>query len=193
MIKLFWAEFKSKFDLQPLEGIRRQCLEWDRPDPDMHEEFLSPIECYHTLNDLPLCGLALADGHDIESEFWWKSVHVEFMFMSKYDSDFMEWLDAKEKYEMTNDAVSDDNNDACTWHAPMSLHVRVLHMGEDAISMTQAMDIAKQFPGVISAEYKRLKIRIQCARSCSIDALCSDTGKNCKKYIHSVNAYDFPD
>ena len=96
---------------------------------------------------------------------------------------------------MANDVVSDDN-DVCTWHAPMSLHVCVLHMGEDSISMTQAMDIAKQFPGVISAEYKRLKNRIQCARSCRIDALCNEIGKNCKngdKYIHSVSVHDFPD
>lgn len=112
--EMYLEEFKSKFDLKPLEGIRRQCLEWDRPDPEMPEEFRSPIECYHTLTDLPACGLALADVHEKESEFWWKSIHVEYMFMSSYDSDFVKWLDAKEKYEMANDAVTDEHNDLCT-------------------------------------------------------------------------------
>ena len=48
--------------------------------------------------------------------------------MSSYDSDFVEWFDAKEKYEMANDAVTDENNDLCTWHVLMSLCMRVLHI-----------------------------------------------------------------
>ena len=69
-------------------------------------------------------------------------------------------------------------------------------MGEDSISMFQAKNVAKQFPGVISVEYKRQKMRIQCARTCSIDALCIEIGKDSKngdKYIHAVNVYVFPD
>ena len=31
-----------------------------------------------------------------------------------------------------------------TWHVPMSLYVHVLHIGEDSIRMSQAMNIAKQ-------------------------------------------------
>ena len=83
-----------------------------------------------------------------------------------------------------------------TWHVPMSLFVHVLHMGEDSISMSQATKVAEQCHGVISVEYKSQKMRLHCARTCSIDALCREIGKDCKngdKYIHSVNVCDFPD
>ena len=82
------------------------------------------------------------------------------------------------------------------WHGPMSLYVRVVLVGKDTMSMSQAMNVPEQFPGVISVECRREKMRIQCAKNCSIDALCNEIGKNCNNgdtYIHAVKVYVFPD
>ena len=82
------------------------------------------------------------------------------------------------------------------WHVPMSLYTRVLHVGSYSVDMPQAASIAKDFPGVVSVEYKQRKMRTRCATTCKISGLCLEIGKTDKyadRYIHTVNEYDYPD
>ena len=54
-----------------------------------------------------MCALTLASAQAEYSELWWKSIHIEHMFMSKFDSAFKKELEDKHEVEWESHCESE--------------------------------------------------------------------------------------
>ena len=82
--EMFLEDFQLRFDLNPLERLRRRCLMWDRPCPEIECEF-EDFDMYHAL---PESACSISECEDKYSEWWWKSLHVQYWYMLFSDSAF---------------------------------------------------------------------------------------------------------